>query len=71
MVAQKTLKSSKNYPYLISTFDETTENMFFCPKRGHNCQIDQIRKRSETLLHGVYGSTVKNLTLTFGSKNFS
>ena len=47
------------------------KNMFFCPKRGHICQIDQIGKGRETLLHGVYGSTVKNLTLTFGSKFFS
>ena len=46
------------------------KNMFFCPKRGHICQIDQIGKGRETLLHGVYGSTVKNLTLTFGSKIF-
>ena len=35
------------------------------------CEIDQIEKGRETLLHGVYGSTVKNLTLTFGSKIFS
>jgi len=47
------------------------KNMFFCPKRGHICQIDQIGKGRETLLHGVYVSTVKNLTLTFGSKIFS
>ena len=39
--------------------------MFFCPKRGNICQIDQIGKGRETLLDGVYGSTVKNLTLTF------
>ena len=44
--------------------------MFFCPKRGHICQIDQIGKGRETLLHSVYWSTVKNLTLTFGPKIF-
>ena len=29
MVAQKKLKSSKNYSYLISPFDETTEKHVF------------------------------------------
>ena len=38
-----------------------------CPKRVHICQIGEGR---ETLLHGVYRSTVKNLTLTFGPKIF-
>ena len=71
MVAQKTLKSSQNYPYLISPIDETTEKHVFLPQKGHICQIDQIGKGRETLLHGVYGSTVKNSTLTFGSKIFS
>ena len=41
--------------------------MFFCPERDHICQIGKGR---EALLHGVYGSTVKNLTLTFGPKIF-
>ena len=62
---------TKSYPYLISPFDETTEKHVFCLKRGYIRKIDQIRKGRETLLHGVYGSTVKNLTLTFGSKIFS
>ena len=41
---------------------------FCCPKRVHICQICQIGEGRETLLHSVYGSTVKNLTLTFGPK---
>ena len=45
--------------------------MFFCPKRGHICQIGQIGKGRETLLLGVYGSTMKNVTLTFGLNFFS
>ena len=47
------------------------KNMLFCPKGGHTCQIDQIGKGRENLLHGVYGSTVKNLTLTFWPQIFS
>ena len=35
---------------------ETREKTFFCPKRDHTCQIGQIGKGRETLLHGVYGS---------------
>ena len=50
---------------------ETREKTFFCPKRDHTCQIGQLGKERETLLHSVYGSTVKNLTLTFGCKIFS
>ena len=34
MVAQKTLKSSQNYPYLISPIDETTEKHVFLPQKG-------------------------------------
>ena len=33
-MAQKTLKSSKNYPYWISPFDETTEKHVFLPQKG-------------------------------------
>ena len=65
------MKSFKNYPYLISPFDKTTKNMIFCPERDHICHIGQIGKGRETLLHGVYGCTVKKLTLTFGPQIFS
>ena len=41
-----------------------------CPKRVDICQICQIGEGRDTLLHGVCGSTVKNLTLTFGPKIF-
>ena len=51
-LAQKTLRPSKNYPYLISLFDDTIERHVFLPKRGHICQIGKGR---ETLLHGIVG----------------
>merc|ERR1711902_185073 len=69
-MAQKTLKSSKTIHISFPQLTKPPKNMFFCPKRSHICKIDQIGKGRETLLHGVYGSTVKNLTLTFGSKIF-
>ena len=53
LVAQKKQKSSKNYTYLISHFDENTKDMFFFPERDHICQIGQIGKGRDTLLHGV------------------
>ena len=43
-------------------FDETTEKHVFLPQKGPYLR--------ETLLHSVYGSTVKILTLTFGPKFF-
>ena len=46
MVAQKTLKSSKNYPYLISPFDENTEKHVFLPLKGPYLPY---RKRAATL----------------------
>ena len=46
-------KKPWNHPKTIHTwFPQLTrppKNMFFCPKRGHICQIDQIGKGRETL----------------------
>ena len=70
MVAQNP-EIIKEYLYLIPLFDETTEKILFCPKRDHNFQIGQMGKGRETLLQSMCGSTVKNLTLAFGSKIFS
>ncbi len=49
--------------------------LYFSPLQSNFAKstIDKkyLEKMDTTLLHGVYGSTVKNLTLTFGSKIFS
>ena len=45
MVAQKTLKSSQNYPYLISPIDETTEKHVFLPQKGPYLPNRPNRKR--------------------------
>ena len=45
-MAQKTLKSSKNYPYLISPFDETTEKHVFLPQKGPYLPNRPNRKRA-------------------------
>ena len=46
MVAQKTLKSSQNYPYLISPIDETTEKHVFLPQKGPYLPNRPNRKRA-------------------------
>ena len=67
----KTLSSSKHYPYLISPFDETTEKHIFLPQQGPYLPNRPNWKRAWDSVTRVYGSTVKNVTLTFGLKFFS
>ena len=44
-MAQKTLKSSNNYPYLISPFDETTEkHVFSAPKGAISAKLTKSEK---------------------------
>ena len=46
LVAQKTLKSSKNYPYFISPIDETTEKHVFLPQKRTYLPNRPNRKRA-------------------------
>ena len=46
LMAQKTLKSSKNYPYFISPIDETTEKHVFLPQKGPYLPNRPNRKRA-------------------------
>ena len=46
MVAQKTLKASKNYPYFISPIDDTTEKHVFLPQKGPYLPNRPNRKRA-------------------------
>ena len=53
---KKTEIIQKNYLYLISLFDDTSEKAyFFCPKRYHICQIWNMGKGRETLLTECMG----------------
>ena len=70
MVAQKNLKSSKNYPYLISPYNKTAEKTCSSAQKGTiSAKSAESEKGRETLSLGVYGSAVKKLT--FGPKNCS
>jgi len=45
-MAQKTLKSSKNYPYFISPIDETTEKHVFLPQKAPYLPNQPNQKRA-------------------------
>ena len=49
MVAQKTWNPHTTIHFSFPQLTRPPKNMFFCPKRGHICQIDQIGKGRETL----------------------